>query len=194
MKHLTSWKNATGSPRNEKHLNHVLYTHPPADLPLVIVFGIVLTLKLTFLVTVSSNSRIIVARHLLPIYCTWSLKSPLQWFILLSFNVALKTFVVLNVTFVHSRNEVRNIRRESHVRRQLHISSTDQRLYSGYSGYTNPSFIQLMISFSPNFLYPHKIYFKMNETSVIHLSSFKLVLHEFHIRLSHSLKILCILR
>lgn len=64
-------KNATGSPRNEKYFNHVLYTHPPADLPLVIVFGIVcLTLKLTFLVMVSSPSnsfQIIAARHLLPI-------------------------------------------------------------------------------------------------------------------------------
>lgn len=38
-------KNATGSPRNEKHLNHVLYIDPLADLPLVVVLGIVLTLE-----------------------------------------------------------------------------------------------------------------------------------------------------
>ncbi|KOX77989.1 hypothetical protein WN51_05877, partial [Melipona quadrifasciata] len=37
--------NATGSSRNEKHLNYVFYTDPLANLPLAVVLRIVLTLE-----------------------------------------------------------------------------------------------------------------------------------------------------
>ncbi|KOC70546.1 hypothetical protein WH47_07953, partial [Habropoda laboriosa] len=51
-------KNATGSPRNEKHLNNVLHLDPPADLPMVTLLGAVLTNETnTFLAMVSSHRR-----------------------------------------------------------------------------------------------------------------------------------------